>query len=97
MTKAAPVVADRVADASVMETPRKVGRPKTNHRVVTKSTQAGLPDGWTRATITIREEMLETLKRAAYWDRKTIKTVVDTALATYLDGKTYAPVPQDEG
>ena len=88
--------AKEVASASIIiDEPRPVGRPKSNHRVITKSTQQGLPDGWTRATITVREEVLEALKRAAYWERKTIKTIIDTALATHLDGKTYDPVPKE--
>jgi hypothetical protein len=89
--KAAPVAAER----AVEEAPRKVGRPKSNHRLVTKSSQAGLPEGWTRATITIRETTLETLKRAAYWERTTIKKVIDEALSAHLAGKAYDPIPEE--
>ncbi len=79
---------------ALLNQPRRVGRPKSNHRVISKSSQAGLPDGWTRATITVREEVLEHLKRAAYWDRTTIKQVIDQALAAHLDGKIYDPIPK---
>jgi len=32
---------------------------------------------------------LEKLKALAYWERKTIKEVVDEALGSYLKGKTF--------
>lgn len=85
----------KIAPGGVVDEPRKVGRPKSNHRVITKSSQAGLPDGWTRATITVREAMLETLKRAAYWERTTIKKVIDDALIAHLDGKSFKPIPTE--
>ena len=83
------------SESKVIDEPRRVGRPKSNHRVISKSSQAGLPDGWTRATITVREEMLEILKRAAYWERTTIKKVIDDALAAHLDGKSFEPIPTE--
>lgn len=51
------------------------------------TSQRGLRDGWTRATFILRKEHLEKLKTAAYWDRKTIKDIVDEALASYLEAK----------
>ena len=58
----------------------KRGRPKTSTRVVTKSSQEGTKEKETRATFIVNEELLEKLKAIAYWDRKLIKEVVDTAL-----------------
>ena len=52
-----------------------------------KTTQQGLHDGWTRATFILRKNHLEKLKELAYWERKTIKEVVDEALGSYLKGK----------
>ncbi len=49
-----------------------------------KSTQRGLQEGWTRATFILRKHHLEELKALAYWDRKTIKEVIDEALGSYL-------------
>jgi hypothetical protein len=54
--------------------------------------QAGLPEGWTRATFIMRAEHLEKLKALAYWDRKQIKEVVDEALEAYFKGKKVQPV-----
>jgi len=58
----------------------KRGRPKTSTREITKSSQEGTKDKETRATFIVNEELLEKLKAIAYWDRKLIKEVVDTAL-----------------
>jgi hypothetical protein len=52
-----------------------------------KTTQRGLHDGWTRATFILRECHLERLKALAYWERKTIKEVMDEALGSYLQEK----------
>jgi hypothetical protein len=52
-----------------------------------KTTQRGLQDGWTRATFILRKDYLQKLKELAYWERKTIKGVIDEALGSYLGGK----------
>ena len=67
-------------------TPRR-GRPRTNLREVTKSSQEGLPENWTRATFIVRETLLEDLKDCAYTRRKTIRDVLDEALTAYLSGQ----------
>ena len=63
----------------------KRGRPKTSTREITKSSQKGTKENETRATFIINEELLEKLKAIAYWDRKLIKEVVDTALQDAVD------------
>jgi len=55
-----------------------------------KTTQQGLQDGWTRATFILRKNHLEKLKALAYWERRTIKEVIDEALDSYLEGKTFS-------
>lgn len=55
-----------------------------------KTTQQGLQDGWTRATFILRKHHLEKLKELAYWERKTIKEVIDEALDSYLGGKKFS-------
>lgn len=56
-----------------------------------KTTQQGLQDGWTRATFILRKHHLEELKTLAYWERKTIKEVIDEALHSYLKRKNSLP------
>ena len=58
-----------------------------NQMAMTKSSQKGLKDGWTRATFILRQDYLEKIKASAYWERKKVKEVLDEALGTYLKGK----------
>lgn len=62
----------------------KRGRPKTNFKEVTKSSQEGTKAGETRATFIVVEKLLEKCKAVAYWDRTSIKNVINTALQDYL-------------
>lgn len=58
----------------------KKGRPVTQTKKITKSSQEGTKENETRATFIINEELLEKLKAIAYWDRVLIKDVINTAL-----------------
>lgn len=55
--------------------------------VSTPTSSKGLPEGWTRATFIVRQDLVQKVKRAAYWDRKQIKDVVTEALDAYLADK----------
>jgi hypothetical protein len=52
-----------------------------------KTSERGLQNDWTRATFILKKGYLEKLKAVAYWERKTIKGVIDEALGSYLEGK----------
>ena len=58
----------------------KRGRPVTQTKQITKSSQEGTKENETRATFIINEELLEKLKAIAYWDRVLIKDVINTSL-----------------
>ena len=58
----------------------KRGRPVTQTKEITKSSQEGTKEKETRATFIVNEDLLEKLKAIAYWDRALIKDVVNTAL-----------------
>ena len=58
----------------------KRGRPVTQTKEITKSSQEGTKLNETRATFIINEDLLEKLKAIAYWERSLIKDVVNTAL-----------------
>jgi hypothetical protein len=64
---------------------RKVGRPVTQTKEITKSSQEGTKENETRATFIVNEELLEKLKAVAYWERKLIKEVINTALQEAID------------
>ena len=61
------------------ETPKR-GRPVTQTKEITKSSQEGTKENETRATFIINEDLLDKLKAIAYWDRSLIKEVINTAL-----------------
>ena len=61
------------------------------------SSQRGLNDGWTRATFILRKHHLEKIKELAYWERKTIKEVLDEALGAYLEGKKIKSISNKRG
>lgn len=66
---------------------RKPGRPRTLKRDITKTTQEGLAQGWTRATFIVREDYLKKVQEAAKRQNKKIKDIVDEAFSIYLEGK----------
>jgi len=63
----------------------KVGRPKTQFKEITKTSQEGTKENETRATFIVNEELLEKLKAIAYWDRVLIKDVINKALQDAID------------
>lgn len=69
-----------LGNANEGENKPKVGRPKTQTKEVTKTSQDGTKENETRATFIVNEELLEKLKAIAYWDRVLIKDVVNSAL-----------------
>lgn len=58
-----------------------------------KTSQQGLVEGWTRATFIIKQNHCEKLKALAYWDRKTVKEVIEEALHAYLKNKKVKAIP----
>jgi len=63
----------------------KVGRPKTQFKEITKSSQEGTKENETRATFIVNEDLLDKLKAIAYWDRVLIKDVINKALQDAID------------
>lgn len=72
----------------------KRGRPVTQNKEVTKTTQLGTLQGETRATFIVKEDLLEKLKFMAYWERTLIKEVVNKAFQEAVDRyeKTNGPI-----
>ena len=59
---------------------KKRGRPKTQDWKITKSSEEGTLQDETRATFIVKKELLGKLKGIAYWERMTIKELINTAL-----------------
>lgn len=58
---------------------KKVGRPITQTKAITSTSQEGTKEGETRATFIVNESLLAKVKGIAYWDRLDIKQVVNDA------------------
>ena len=54
---------------------------------ITKTSQTGLPQGWTRATFIVQESTLTKIKDLAYTERKQLKKIIDEALQSFTEGK----------
>ena len=64
-------------------------KPVVSTSTSSSTSSQGLPEGWTRATFILRQDLVHKVKRAAYWDRRQIKDLVTEALDAYLvDKKT---------
>jgi hypothetical protein len=63
------------------------GRPKSNFRHVTKTSQIGTRENETRATFIVNERQLEEIKALAHWERITIKEALTEAFNLYLSQK----------
>ena len=62
---------------------RKPGRPKTKPEPATL-TEVGCRTGETRFTTILEKDLVEKVKRLAYWDRRTVKAVFALALEDYV-------------
>jgi hypothetical protein len=63
----------------------KRGRPVTQTKIITKSSQEKTKEGETRATFIVNEDLLEKIKAIAYWERSLIKEVIHKALQEAVD------------
>lgn len=54
------------------------------------NSQKGLPEGWTRATFIVKKDYVEKLKEISYWERVTIKDLINDALTNYLNNRDFS-------
>ncbi len=66
---------------------RKRGRPRTQFKEITKTTQIGTKEGEIRATFLINEAQLEIVKAIAWYERRKIKDVLGEALKKYIGSR----------
>jgi hypothetical protein len=60
--------------------PKERGRPKTNFKVISNTSEIGTKENETRATFIVNKELLLKIQSIAYWERIKIKEVLDKAL-----------------
>lgn len=85
VAKVKAVAKSRKDDDGSTVTKRKVGRPITNTRTITKSNQEGLSGDWSRVTYILREGTIEKIKGIAYWQRVQLKELVSQIMEQYID------------
>jgi len=75
----------------------KVGRPQTQFKEITKSSQEGTKENETRATFIVNEDLLDKIKLIAYWDRVLIKDVINGAFKEAVERyeKKNGPLKQE--
>ena len=56
----------------------------------------GLPAGWTRTTLVIREGRLEKLKALAYWERTQIKDIIEELVENFVSAREIRPIPKEK-
>lgn len=76
----AKIFVDKLSELTEKPDRPRRGRPVTQTKRITKSSQEGTKENETRATFIINEDLLEKLKAIAYWDRVLIKDVINSAL-----------------
>jgi len=82
----APPTAPQEASESTQSPPAATGTDepiRTSHGRSTRSTAKGCKPGEARMTIIAKEERYEQLRNIAYWERKTLKQVIDAAFEAY--------------
>ena len=55
------------------------------------ATEKKVQDRWTRATFIVKKKYVEDLKNFAYWERETIKDVLDSVLEAYFKDRNIPP------
>lgn len=59
----------------------------TTNTKVTMTINTGIPDKHTRTTIVISNQLLDQIHAVAYYERITIKSVIEEALVEYMSNK----------
>lgn len=62
-------------------------------KITESSSKTGLPPGWRRVTFILKEEYINKLKAYAYWERMTLKDLIEEIIANYLDTKRITEIP----
>lgn len=73
-------VSSLLGETSTQVEKKGPGRPVTQFKEITKTSQEGTKEGETRATFIVKEELLDKVKAIAYWDRILFKDVINSAL-----------------
>ena len=64
--------------------------PKEVKKVISSNIQSSLE---VRTTLVLEASLFDLMEREAYWERTTLKDVLNEALKTYFKDKSYEPIP----
>ena len=64
---------------------KKVGRPKTSSKIAKRSAEIGTMEGELRYTAIINEDLLNEVKKIAYWERLKMKDMFNYALESFIN------------
>ena len=75
---------------------QKTPSPNKDSSLQENSLTNGLPAGWTRTTLVIREDHLEKLKALAYWERTQIKDIIEELVENFVSARDIRPIPKEK-
>ena len=73
---------DEIEDTSEK---KKVGRTKTSNKIAKRSAEIGTMEGELRYTAIINEDLLNEVKKIAYWERLKMKDMFNYALESFIN------------
>lgn len=71
-------------DVILGESKTKRGRPSTQSKEITKSSEQGTKAGETRATFIVNQSNLDDIKAIAFYERVMIKDAIESALTLFI-------------
>jgi hypothetical protein len=73
--------------AFIKDSRKSKGQNEPAQKLEVKSSRIGLPEGWDRRTVIMRDDHISKLETIAFLDNRTLKDVLDEALELYLKDK----------
>ena len=64
---------------------KSVGRPRIHTHETTSTSQEGLREGLTRVTFIVSQEKQDKLKYISYFERMSIRQILDEAIEDYIN------------
>lgn len=91
------MIEDCLGFRKIIPTTKSDNKMKTKDQIRLEDTlKKGLPSGWTRTTVVIREDFLEKLKDVAYWERANVKDLFDEILEKFFSSREIKPRPKEK-
>ncbi len=76
-------------DIDEIENLRKIGSTDS-------PSKSGIPPGWTKTTLILQNEYLEKLKAISWWERTTIKDILEEILSNFLSSMETSSIAKEK-